>query len=229
MDSKASRSKPRINIDATSSSVLEPCRSLSEEQLTLLPDTELLDCIKSGHNANAAADVLFTRYRRLVLSICFKILRDPVEAEDVTQDILIEVWRKARLFDATRGTAKMWILQYAYSRSLNRRKYLSLHQSNGHNGNGNGHSKAAELEPAITPDPSSALTLEERQTKIINSLGDLPAKHRRAIELIYFESLSLREVSEKMGESIGNVRHFYYRGIQKLRLAFTELAAKNGK
>jgi RNA polymerase sigma-70 factor, ECF subfamily len=231
MDSKASRSRPRIDIDEASSSVPGTCASLSEEQLTLLSDTELLDCVKNGYVANAAADVLFSRYRRLVLSVAYKILRDVVEAEDVTQDILIEVWRKARLFDAARGSVKMWILQYAYTRSLNRRKYIALHSLNGHNGNENenGRSQAAESETATTPDYYSDFSLDEQRTMIVNALKALPAKHREAIELVYFESLSLPEVAERMRDTIGNVRHYYYRGIAKLRLVLKELAARNGE
>lgn len=236
MDIGESAVRQRVDTGMDSSSASGTSRNLSAEQLTLLPDAELLDCVKNcgpSANANAAADVLFTRYRRLVLSVAFKILRDPVEAEDVTQDILIEVWRKARLFDAARGSAKMWILQYAYTRSLNRRKYLTLHQSNGHNGNGNGngngHAKTSEWEPSTTPDMCSKLTLEERQVRIINALGALSDKQKKAIELIYFEGFSLKEVAEKMDESIGNTRHFYYRGVKRLRLALAELAAKNGK
>src|SRR5262245_54069104 len=88
--------------------------------------------LKGGH-VDALA-VLFDRYRRLVFTVAKRILRDPAEAEDLTQDVFIEIYRKANLFDPRKGCVKAWVLQYAYHRSFNRRRYLSLrHPHNAHN------------------------------------------------------------------------------------------------
>src|SRR5262249_46676586 len=58
-----------------------------------------------------------------------RILRDAAEGEDLTQDVFIEIYRKAGLYDPRKGSVKTWVLQYPYHRSFNRRKYLSLRQA----------------------------------------------------------------------------------------------------
>jgi RNA polymerase sigma-70 factor (ECF subfamily) len=65
-------------------------------------------------------------FYRLVLKIAVRILRDPGEAEDVMQDVFFEIFTKAAQFEPAKGSAKTWVLQYAYHRSLSRRQYLQL-------------------------------------------------------------------------------------------------------
>jgi RNA polymerase sigma-70 factor (ECF subfamily) len=80
--------------------------------------------LQAGH-ADALA-ILFDRYHRLVLSIAMKILRDVGEAEDLMQSVFLEIYKSAAQFDPTRGTTKVWILQYAYHRGMNRRQHLNV-------------------------------------------------------------------------------------------------------
>ena len=76
--------------------------------------------LKSGnHDAFA---VIVDRYQRLVLSVALRIVKNECEAEDVVQTVFVDIFKKLGQFDASRGTLKMWLLQYAYSRSLNRRQ-----------------------------------------------------------------------------------------------------------
>ena len=78
------------------------------------------------HGRSDAIGVLFDRYSRLIFAVAKKILRDPEEAEDLTQEVFIEIYKKAHRYDDRKGTVKIWLLQYAYHRSLNRRRYLAL-------------------------------------------------------------------------------------------------------
>ena len=80
--------------------------------------------MQEGHSSALA--VLFDRYHRVVLNIALRILRDANEAEDMVQSVFLEIFRTAAQFDVARSSAKVWILQYAYHRSFNRRRYLSL-------------------------------------------------------------------------------------------------------
>src|SRR6267143_1797862 len=113
-------------------------------QLDSRSDAELIELFKNG--SKEAMDVLYSRYRRLVLSTTLKILRNHAEAEDIVQDVFLEICKRAELFDPARGRVRLFILQYAYSRSLDRRKYLTLRYSNGHSSNGNGNKIHGEVE-----------------------------------------------------------------------------------
>jgi RNA polymerase sigma-70 factor, ECF subfamily len=167
-------------------------------------DEDLLDQLRSGV-ADALA-VLFDRHYRLVFSVAHRILRDSGEAEDLMQEVFLEVYRDADKFDPARGSAKNWILQYARHRSINRWKYLNLR---GH------YDERSPVEPSS---PSYAPNLAEYQSSIRRSLDQLSENERRVIEQVCFEGLVLKEVADRTGEPLPNVRNYYYRGLRKLRV-----------
>src|ERR1700722_7307377 len=72
--------------------------------------------------------VIVGRYQRLVFSVAVRIVRDQAEAEDVVQIVFLDIFRKVGNFDPAKGTLKVWVLQYAYSRSMNRRHHLEQRQ-----------------------------------------------------------------------------------------------------
>jgi RNA polymerase sigma-70 factor (ECF subfamily) len=167
-------------------------------------DEDLMEQLRSGV-ADALA-VLFDRHYRLVFSVAHRILRDGGEAEDLMQEVFLEVYRDADKFDPARGSVKNWILQYARHRSINRWKYLNLR----------GH---YEERPANEPSNSShALRLADYQSSIRRSLDQLSENERRVIEQVCFEGLVLKEVADRTGEPLPNVRNYYYRGLRKLRV-----------
>src|SRR5271154_2293241 len=79
-------------------------------------------CLQEGQNDGLA--VLFDRYQKLVLSIALKIVRDPGEAEDVTQTVFLDIYRAVAQFDPSKGNTKVWLMQYAYHRAISRRQHL---------------------------------------------------------------------------------------------------------
>src|SRR5438270_10872558 len=96
----------------------------SKDPLQQLSDEEIMHAVQQG-DGDAFA-VLFDRYHRLVLVTALKIVRDVAEAEEVTQGVFLEVYRAARQFDPAKGSLKVWLLQFAYHRRINRRNYLVL-------------------------------------------------------------------------------------------------------
>ena len=176
-----------------------------------MTDEDLMEQLRNGHPD--ALPILFDRFHRLVLKIALRILRDPGEAEDVMQDIFLEIFNKADHFDRTKGSAKTWILQYAYHRSLSRRQYLALR-------NFYDRHKTTEAEIAESNSVDVAwrgLTFQEWRRVLQQGLATLTEKQRKTIELACFQGLLLSEIAERTRESLPNVRHHYYRGLQALR------------
>src|SRR5271155_4208389 len=93
-------------------------------ELVKFSDDALMLHLQLGYHDALA--VLFDRYHRLVMNIALRILRDAGEAEDLLQSVFLEVLGSAAQFDAAKGTTKVWLLQFVYHRSFNRRRYLSL-------------------------------------------------------------------------------------------------------
>ncbi len=196
-------------------------------QLDSRSDAELIELFKNG--SKEAMDVLYSRYRRLVLSTSLKILRNHAEAEDIVQDVFLEICKRAELFDPARGNVRLFILQYAYSRSLDRRRYLALRHSNGHSSNGNGTHIHREFELDCSPSALDILTLEERRQMIADALETLSPKQREVFRLICSQGLLIKEIAEQLRETEGNVRHYCHRGLKKLRQELWKLLGQNGK
>lgn len=194
-------------------------RTVSYAQLERFTDEELMASLNSGcHDALA---VLFDRYHRLVLSIALRIVRDPGEAEDVMQNVFLDIFRAVAQFDASKGSTKTWILQYAYHRAINRRQYLNTRSF---------YSVGAveEIESSLPSNESilSKFSLLELKHLLKEGMETLSAPQRLAIRLSSYEGLSMQEIADKTGDSLASVRHHYYRGLKKLRSMFTEKGLK---
>lgn len=178
-------------------------------RLGQLSDEHLMDRLRAGHPDALA--VLFDRYHRLVLSVALRILRDAGEAEDVMQSVFLEIFRSAAQFDASKGNTKVWILQYAYHRSLNRRHYLNVR----------GFYERIQDPPlaqsAFTSAENRSLGMLDSARLVQQALGRLTKTQKRTLQLAFFEGLTMHEIAERTGESFANVRHHYYRGLEKLR------------
>lgn len=197
----------------------EPC-GLTYAQLSDLGDDQVMAHLAAGHGDALA--VLLDRFGRLVHSIAFRILRDSSEAEDLAQEVFLELCKTAARFDAAKGSTKMWVLRTAYRRSLNRRRYLSLRHAEAIDGRG----QLADLFSAAEGSISPRLTPYEAQRLIRQVLRRLDPLQRRILELVFFDGLTMREVAAKTGTSLESVRHRYYRGIDKLRRVIQEGLAR---
>lgn len=187
----------------------EQGRILGWKELQKSPDTELMEQLSCG-NHDALA-VIVDRYQRLVLSVALRIVKDSSEAEDVVQTVFLEIFRNPAQFDVRRGTLKLWLLQFAYSRSLNRRAYLERRSFYF-----NAEPATTEAEQAWCFVPSR-LSPGESSRLIRQAVRALNSKQQRAIELVYFEGLTLEEAARQAGETPAAMRHHYYRGLARLR------------
>jgi RNA polymerase sigma-70 factor (ECF subfamily) len=176
--------------------------------LLALSDERIMQELQTG-NTDAFA-VIFKRYHRLVHVTALHILRDASEAEDLTQSVFLEVYRKAGQFDARRGTLKVWLLQYAYRRSINRRNYLLVrHAYQGADVN------AIDEEASLWS--PSRLQFQETSRLATEALEALSDAQKQTIEMFFFQGLNFKEIAQRRNEKFSNVRHHYYRGLERLR------------
>ena len=179
--------------------------------LQRLPDDQLMGCLKAGNNDALA--VLFDRYQKLVLSIALKIVRDPGEAEDVTQTVFLDIYRAVAQFDPGKGNTKVWLMQYAYHRAINRRQHLNVREF---------YTSTELEEEALETRPVNAhatfgLSSAETKELVRQGMAALSDTQKSVIEMACYEGLSMREIADRTGDSFVNVRHQYYRGLKKLR------------
>ncbi|KAA6465266.1 sigma-70 family RNA polymerase sigma factor [Acidobacteria bacterium AB60] len=196
-DSETRLANPASRRDKESSSVHSP-REVSDE--TLLGEV--------GRESKEALGLLFRRYRSVVLRVAQRILRDASEAEDLCQEVFLLLFQKAKLFDPRKGTASSWIIQIAYHRAMNRRQYLAHRQ----------HYNSQEFDEQEAGGRGQQLIDEIAARHLLNRLREqLTEEQRETLELHFFEGYSLREIAEKTNRTLGNVRHHFYRGLERLR------------
>lgn len=196
-------------------------RRLAYSELRDRGDDEVMRALQDG-NADAFA-VLFDRYHRLVRVTALRILRDAGEAEDVMQSIFLEFYRCARQYDPARGTLKMWLLQIAYHRSMNRRNYLCARQFYQQ-------VPLSELMRPESPWQMPARPASQESVPVVaQALGQLSDAQRRTLEMMFYEGLSVEDVAARLGQTVTNVRHHYYRGLQRLRLSLSAEATPSNK
>ncbi len=177
-----------------------------------------------------ALGFLFERYSRLVRSIALHILRDGAEAEDLAQDLFLFIQRKCAVFDSSKSSARSWIVHMAYQRAIERRRYLGTRQFYTHTDIQRGAD-----EPVGTPTTENDYSADAvfGRNGLKNVIEGLSEDQRETLRLHFFEGYTLAEISGKLGQPLGNVRHHYYRGLDRLRKEMfgsnVRVVQRNGK
>jgi RNA polymerase sigma-70 factor (ECF subfamily) len=164
---------------------------------------------------------LLERYARLVLTIGERILRDTGEAQELVQDVFLQIYSKSQLFDPQRGAFRPWLMRVACSRALNRRQYLNLRRFYDDR-NLDDYVDVFEA----TTNLEYQMELNQAGRVLEKAFNELTEKQRQTLELHFFEGYTLREISKRLNESLGNTRHHYYRALAKLR---ADIRADAGK
>ncbi len=213
MSSEAALQLPKGLVETPTASELQDStvESLAshalEQGIDLRADEKLLEAV--GNGSKEALGVLFRRHGRAVFNVAWRILRDESEADDLRQDVFLYLFERAKLYDPRKATAVSWIVQVTYHRAIDRRRYLSFRQ----------HYKLEALnEQRQGPTAAEVSTDQLDGEAILNKLrGQLTSDQQQTLELHFFEGYSFREIAEKSGQPIGNVRHHYYRALERLR------------
>jgi RNA polymerase sigma-70 factor (ECF subfamily) len=177
-----------------------------------LSDESLIAQIRSGDQEALA--ILFRRYARLVWSVAEKILRDPAEAEDVMQELFLCIQRKAHIFDMSKGPARTLIVHMTYQHAISRRRYLNSRQFYGNCGL---EGSVARIAAPRVDHYEDSFEAHMGRGVLQAVLADLSEDQRETLKLCFFEGYTLAEISERLSQPLGNVRHHYYRALEKLR------------
>lgn len=171
-------------------------------------DRDLVSRLHSGQTEALMA--LYSRYSSLVYSLALKVLSNPQEAEDLTQEVFVNLWQK-RQYDPDRGSLGAYLATYTRSRALDRQRV-----------SGNRFRILRQFQRVIQPSskvptPLEAATQQERAQQVKSALEQLPETERQVLEIAYFEGYSQSQISERLGIPLGTVKSRSRKGLLRLR------------
>ena len=184
----------------------------AETSLQDLEDAVLMAQLQKGDLQ--ALEVLYDRYCGVILGVGSRLLRDAAEAEDLVQEVFLYLFRKSHVFSISKSSVGSWLIQVAYARAFDRRKWLKrrgreLQQS---------YERTILAEPAAPgPNPEELAELSALRSYFMRVFESLTERQRETIQLYFFEGYSLLEISQKMGDSFPSIRGLYARALERLR------------
>ncbi len=169
-------------------------------------DADLLGKVQRGDESAMAA--LYDRYSKIVYSVALRVLRDPASAEDVLQEIFMQVWRSPAKFVATRGSLGGWLAVVTRNRSIDllRRKRPS--------------EQVEEMQLASMCNIADEVERNSMMEKARGVIVLLPAEQRKTLEMAFFDGLTHSEIAEMTGDPLGTVKTRIRSALLTLRKAF---------
>ena len=168
-------------------------------------DAALVLALRSG-NQDAMAQ-LYDRYSSVVYAVALRVLKDTGAAEDVLQEIFMQLWRNPGAFDSSRGNLAPWLAVIARNRAVDavrkRRPQAELE----------------EVTLSVSPDLASEAYRGRVAEKVRSALKLMPEAQRSALEMAYFEGYSHSEIASKTGEPLGTIKTRIRNGLMQLRKA----------
>jgi len=169
-------------------------------------DAALLARVQRGDEQAMA--LLFDRYSKIVYSVALRVLRDAASAEDVLQEIFMQIWRNPVSFVAARGSLGGWLAVVTRNRSIDalRRK-----------------KPTEQVEEMQLASPGNMADEAERNLMMEKArvvIGQLPAEQRKTLEMAFFDGLTHSEIAEMTGDPLGTVKTRIRSALLTLRKAF---------
>lgn len=170
------------------------------------PDSALVSAIRAG-DQNAMAAV-YDRYSSIVYSVALRVLGDTSAAEDVQQDVFVQLWRNPGAFDASRGNLGAWLAVIARNRAIDALRKRKPEDD------------VEDVVLSVVPDMAAEADRSRIAGKVREVLGAMPAAQRAALEMAYYEGLTHTEIAAKTGEPLGTIKTRIRAGLIALRKAF---------
>lgn len=182
------------------------------------PDSALVEQMIMGDESALAA--LYDRYAGLLFAMLLRILRDRQTAEEVLQDLFLQLWRGAARYDASRGSLPAWLMVMGRNRAISRLRRRD----------------SQELLEDVEAWPANAIASgvdieEETQRaqlaeRLRAAMTALPLEQREAVEFAYFEGMTQTEIAERTGSPLGTVKSRVRAALQSLRELFDDGTAR---
>ncbi len=180
-----------------------------------MQDTEALQAELLRRIAAQDRDALSEFYdqtSRPLFSIACRMLGNPADAEEVIQDVFVQIWTKAGMFDAEKGQPFHWVLTLTRNRCIDglrarQRRSRFMADTSGE----------PDLDQAAEPAPANPPLMENENAVIQSVVNNLPKDQRQAIELAFFGGLTHQEIADSLNQPLGTIKARIRRGMLKLR------------
>jgi len=169
-------------------------------------DAALVARLRSGDQA--AMTALYDRYSSLVYAVALRVVGETGAAEDILQEVFLQLWRNPGAFDAARGRLAPWLAVIARHKAIDHLR---------------GRRESADLEDvtlALDARLEEAADRTRAGEKVRGALAAMPAEQRRALELAFFQGLTHTEIAQQTGDPLGTVKTRIRTGLIQLRKAF---------
>lgn len=181
-----------------------------EAEASLKEDLVLLQRIAQKDSASFQA--LYRKYSGLIFTAIANVLNDHHDSEDVMQEVLVQLWNKAHLYEPRKGKPLTWITTMARNRAIDRIR--SKQRRSRLNDDFEHENKTDQFE--FEDSSADVCEVNERSLIVRNAVAKLTPDQKEAIVLSYFSGLTQAEVAEKLNEPLGTVKARIRRGVNRL-------------
>lgn len=190
----------------------EPPNNYSEGNNLHQTDADLFVQLQNGETDALA--ILYDRHAGLVYGISWKLLGDTAEAEDLTQDVFLNLTKKCS-YDSQKGSLRTYLRILTRSRALDRLRTRSRHQRI--------HNQAlSEDARVLSESPMEEAVQIERSQEVLSALEQLSTNERQVLRMAYYQGLSQSEIANRLDTALGTVKSRTRRGLLKLRQALAD-------